>query len=81
MIFIEKVSFEQLLCRGILQVNFIFLYCFGVFPFLIINMILIEVFQALVRPIWSWYFSSLQSIPIDGVEPRVIFYFFVSVYA
>jgi len=81
MIFIEKVSFEQLLCRGILQVNFIFLYCFGVFPFLIINMILIEVFQALVRPIWIWYFSSLQSIPIDGVEPRVIFYFFVSVYA
>jgi hypothetical protein len=62
-------------------VYFVVLYCFGVFPFLIINMILIEVFQALVRPVWSWYFSCLQSIPIDAVEPWMIFYFFVSVYA
>ena len=81
MIFIEKVSFKQLLCRGVLEVNFVFFYCFSVFPFLIINMILIKVLQTLIRPIWSWYFSRLQSIPIDGVEPRMVFYFFVSVYA
>ena len=81
MIFIEKVSFKQLLCRGILKMNLVFFYCFSVFPFLIINMILIKVFQTLIRPIWSWYFSRLQSIPIDGVEPRMVFYFFVSVYA
>jgi hypothetical protein len=80
MIFIEKVSFKQLLCGGILEMNFVFFYCFSIFPFLIINMILIKVFQTLIWSIWSWYFSCLQSIPIDGVEPRMIFYFFVSVY-
>ena len=80
MIFIEKVSFKQLLCRGVLEVNFVFFYCFSVLPFLIINMILIKVLQTLIWPIWSWYFSRLQSIPIDGVEPRMVFYFFVSVY-
>ena len=43
MIFVEEVAFEHCLRRRIFQMNLVLLDSLGIFPFLIVNMILVKI--------------------------------------
>jgi hypothetical protein len=60
-------------------VNFIFFYGFGVFPFLIVNVVLIEVLVVGVGHVWRKHSSIVKCIPREVLEPRMGFDFVVSV--
>ena len=50
MILVEVIPFEELLSRRILKVDFILFYSFCVFPFLVVNVVLVKV---LVVRVWQ----------------------------
>lgn len=43
MVFVKEVSFEHCLRRRVFQVDLVFLHGLGVFPFLIVNMVLVKI--------------------------------------
>lgn len=78
MILIEEIAFEKLLSRWIFQMNFIFFYCIGVFPLLIVNMILVKVFSIGVRHVGCSHSAILESGPVEIVEPWVVLHLFIT---
>ena len=59
--------------------DFIFFHGFGVFPFLVINVVLVKVLVVGVRHVWRHQFPIIQSVPREVLEPRMSFDFVVSV--
>lgn len=43
MVLVEEVTFEHGLCRRIFQVDLVFLHGLGVFPLLIVNVVLVKI--------------------------------------
>lgn len=80
-VFIEEITFEHCLGCWVLQMDFIFLYCFCVFPLLIINVIFIKIIIILRRFKLSYKPALLQSCPIEIFEPWMSFDFCVSIEA
>ena len=40
---VEVIAFEKLLCCGVKKMNLILFYCLGILPFLIVNMMFVEI--------------------------------------
>jgi len=79
MVFIVEISLEQLLCSLILKVLFMVLNSLCIFPFLVVNMVLIKV---LFRLIWAercFHAFLDKCIPVKVTEPWMILYFLISV--
>jgi hypothetical protein len=60
-------------------VDFIFFYGFCVFPFLVVNVVLVEVLVVRVRHVWRKHPSIIKGVPREVLEPRMSFNFVVSV--
>ena len=81
MIFVEVIPFEKLLSRRILQVNFVLLNGFCIFPFMVVNMVLIKVLIVWIWLIRGEHSAFVESIPRKILEPRMAFDFLVSIEA
>lgn len=59
--------------------DFILFYSFGIFPFLVVNVVLIEILVVRIWEIWRKHSSFVQGVPREVFKPRVRFDFVVSV--
>lgn len=81
MILVKVISFEELLCRRILKVDFILFYSFRVFPFLIVYVVLVKVLVVRVWQIRGQHSTFVKSVPSEVLEPRVVFDFVIAIEA
>jgi len=71
MVLVKEVALEQRLSRWIFEMHVVFFDGFCVFPFLIINMILVKVFTVLIWDVRSSKSAFLEALPVEVFEPRV----------
>ena len=69
----EIVPFKQLLDTVSAQLSLTFFYSFGIFPFLIVNMICVEIVNFNVRDVLWLHATASQRIPIEVSKPGVRF--------
>lgn len=75
---VEVVAFEELLNAGTAQVNLVLFNGFGVLPFLIVDVVLVEVDLIWVRDVRRRHSSVDHSLPIEGGKPGMLLNFSVA---
>ena len=81
MILIKKVPLKKLLGGWIFEMHFVFFNGFGVFPLLVVNVILVKIFSTLLRNVWCQKPVVLKGIPVEDCKPRMGFHLMVSIEA
>jgi len=71
MVLVEEVPFEHCLSRWVFQMDLVFFNGLGVFPLLIVNVILVEIVVVMTWEERGVYSPFLQCYPVEFFEPRM----------